>query len=140
MRSVAALNGNAVTESSGLWILVGADLEIHLADALTRHLLEGAEHPAGAHGRLQLFISHLAVAAVAEFEEGLNGVAARERCRWSWLQRFGRARRWRPAVLEKQSVNASWLLVGRGQKKSRSRQIPGVAEVLISAVTLRIRP
>ena len=76
MRSVAALNGNAVTESSGLWILVGADPEIHLADALARHLLEGAEHPAGAHGRLQLFIGHLAVAAVAEFEEGLNGIAA----------------------------------------------------------------
>ena len=76
MRSVAALNRNAVTESSGLWILVGADPEIHLADALARHLLEGAEHPAGAHGRLQLFIGHLAVAAVAEFEEGLNGVAA----------------------------------------------------------------
>ena len=76
MRSVAALNGNSVTKSSGLWILVGADPEIHLADALARLLLEGAEHPAGAHGRLQLFIGHLAVAAVAEFEEGLNGVAA----------------------------------------------------------------
>ena len=76
MRSVAALNGNAVTESSGLWILIGADPEIHLADALALLLLEGAEHPAGAHGRLQLFIGHLAVAAVAEFEEGLNGVAA----------------------------------------------------------------
>ena len=72
MRSVAALNGDPVTESSGLWILVGADPEIHLADALARHLLEGAEHPAGAHGRLQLFIGHLAVAAVAEFEEGLT--------------------------------------------------------------------
>ena len=60
MRSVAALNGNAVTESSGLRILVGADPEIHLADALARHLLEGAEHSAGAHGRLQLFIGHLA--------------------------------------------------------------------------------
>ena len=76
MRSVAALNGNAVNESSGLWILIGADTEIHLADALALLLLEGAEHPAGAHGRLQLFIGHLAVAAVAEFEEGLNGVAA----------------------------------------------------------------
>ena len=62
MRSVAALNGDPVTESSGLWILVGADPEIHLADALARLLLEGAEHPAGAHGRLQLFIGHLAVA------------------------------------------------------------------------------
>ena len=76
MCSVAALNGNAVTESSGLRILVGADPEIHLADALARHLLEGAEHSAGAHGRLQLFIGHLAVAAVVEFEEGLNGIAA----------------------------------------------------------------
>ena len=92
MRSVAALRGNSVTESSGLWIVVDADPEIHLADALAQLLLEGAEHPAGAHGRLQLFIGHLAVAAVAEFEEGLNGVAA------------------------------------------------GVAGVLISAVTLRIRP
>ena len=62
MRSVAALNGNAVTESSGLWILVGADPEIHLADALAPYLQEGSEHPAGAHGRLQLFISNLAVA------------------------------------------------------------------------------
>ena len=76
MCSVAALNGNAVTESSGLRILVGADPEIHLADALARHLLEGAEHSAGAHGRLQLFIGHLAVAAVAEFEEGLDRIAA----------------------------------------------------------------
>ena len=76
MRSVAALNGIAVTEYSGLWILVGADPEIHLADAIARHLLEGAENPAGAHGGLQLLIGHLAVAAVAEFEEGLNGVAA----------------------------------------------------------------
>ena len=57
---MAALNGNAVTESSGLRILVGAGPEIHLADALARHLLEGAEHSAGAHGRLQLFIGHLA--------------------------------------------------------------------------------
>ena len=40
------------------------------------HWLEGAEHPAGAHGRLQLFIGHLAVAAVVELEEGLNGIAA----------------------------------------------------------------
>ena len=40
----------------------------------------------------------------------------------------------------KQSENASWLLVDREQKQSRSRQIPGVAEVLISAVTLRISP
>ena len=62
VRSVAALNRNAVTESSGLWILVGADPEIHLADALARYLLEGAEHPAGARGRLQLFIGHLVVA------------------------------------------------------------------------------
>ena len=60
MCSVAALNRNAVTESSGLWILVGADLEFQLADALARYLLEGAEHPAGARGRLQLFIGHLA--------------------------------------------------------------------------------
>ena len=73
---MAALNGDPVTESSGLWILVGADPEIHLADALARHLLEGAEHPAGAHGGLQLFIRHLAVAAVAEFEEGLDRIAA----------------------------------------------------------------
>ena len=73
---MAALNGDPVTESSGLWILVGADPEIHLADALARHLLEGAEHPAGAHGRLQFFIGHLAVAAIAEFEERLNGIAA----------------------------------------------------------------
>ena len=29
MRSVAALNGNSVTESSGLWILVGADAVVH---------------------------------------------------------------------------------------------------------------
>ena len=29
MWSVAALNGNAVTESSGLWILVGADAVVH---------------------------------------------------------------------------------------------------------------
>ena len=29
MRSVAALNGDPVTESSGLWILVGADAVIH---------------------------------------------------------------------------------------------------------------
>ena len=57
---MAALNGDPVTESCGLWILVGADPEIHLADALARHLLEGAEHPAGAHGGLQLFIGHLA--------------------------------------------------------------------------------
>ena len=59
---MAALNGNAVIESSGLWILVGADPEIHLADALPRYLLEGAENPAGARGRLKLFIGHLAVA------------------------------------------------------------------------------
>ena len=50
----------------------GADPEIHLADALARHLLEGAEHATRAHGRLQFFIGHLAVAAVAEFEEGLD--------------------------------------------------------------------
>ena len=58
MCSVAALNGNAVTESSGLRILVGADPEIHLADALARHLLEGPvnegpppslEMPTGGH-------------------------------------------------------------------------------------------
>ena len=77
MRSVAALNGDPVTESSGLWILVGPDPEIHLADALARHLREGAEHPARAHGWLQLFIGHLAVAAIAEFEEGLNRITAR---------------------------------------------------------------
>ena len=47
---MAALNGNAVTESSGGGIVVGSDPEIHLADALARHLLEGAEHPAGDHG------------------------------------------------------------------------------------------
>ena len=76
MRSVAALNGDPVAESGGCQVVVGADPEIHLADALARHLLEGAEHPAGAHGRLQLFIGHLAVAAVVEFEEGLNGIAA----------------------------------------------------------------
>ena len=29
MRSVAALNGDPVTESSGLWILVGADAVVH---------------------------------------------------------------------------------------------------------------
>ena len=29
MRSVAALNGDPVTESSGLWILVGADAIVH---------------------------------------------------------------------------------------------------------------
>ena len=62
MLSGKALNGNAVTESSGLWILVGADPEIHLADAFARYLLEGAEHPAGARGRLQLLIGHLAFA------------------------------------------------------------------------------
>ena len=50
VRSVAALNGDPVTESGGLWILVGADPEIHLADALALHLLEGAEHPTGDHG------------------------------------------------------------------------------------------
>ena len=59
VRLVEALNGNAVTESSGLWILVAADPEIHLADALARQLLEGAEHPAGARGQLQLFIATL---------------------------------------------------------------------------------
>ena len=64
MRSVAALNGNAVTESSGLWILVGADSKIHLADALARHLLEGGEHPAGARVRLHLFIGHYVVGAL----------------------------------------------------------------------------
>ena len=62
MRSVAALNGNAVTESSGGGIVVGSDPEIHLADAFARHLREGAEHPAGARGRLQLLIGHLAFA------------------------------------------------------------------------------
>ena len=76
MRSVAALNGNAVTESSGGGIVVGSDPEIHLADALARHLREGAEHATRAHGRLKFFISHLAVAAVAEFEEGLDRIAA----------------------------------------------------------------
>jgi len=29
VRSVAALNGDPVTESSGLWILVGADAVVH---------------------------------------------------------------------------------------------------------------
>ena len=77
MRSVAALNGDPVTESSGLWILVGTDPEIHLADALARHLLEGAEHATGAQGRLQFFIGHLAVAAVAEFEEGWIRICTR---------------------------------------------------------------
>ena len=59
---MAALYGTAVAESSGLRVAVGTDPEIHLADALARYLLEGAEHPAGARGRLQLFIGHLAVA------------------------------------------------------------------------------
>ena len=54
MRSAAALNGNAVTESSGLWILVGADPEIHLADVVALHLLGRTEHPTGSHGRLPL--------------------------------------------------------------------------------------
>ena len=69
MRSVAALNGNAVTETSGLWILVRADPEIHLADALAQYLQEGAEHPAGARGRLQFFIGQL---AVADFFAGIS--------------------------------------------------------------------
>ena len=38
MRSVAALNGNAATESSGLWILVGADAIVHRLGHLVVHL------------------------------------------------------------------------------------------------------
>ena len=56
MRSVEALDENAVAESRK------ADPEFHQADALARYLLEGAEHPAGARGRLQLLIGHLAFA------------------------------------------------------------------------------
>ena len=69
---MAALNGDAVAEPSGLRVFVGPDSEIHLADALSSHLLKGAKHAAGPYGRLQLFIGHLEVAAVAELEEGLN--------------------------------------------------------------------
>ena len=38
VRSVAALNGNAATESSGLWILVGADAIVHRLGHLVVHL------------------------------------------------------------------------------------------------------
>ena len=69
---MAALNGDAVAEPSGLRGFVGPDLEIHLADALSSHLLKVAKHAAGPYGRLQLFIGHLEVAAVAELEEGLD--------------------------------------------------------------------
>ena len=73
---MAALNGDAVAEPSGLRVFVGPDPEIHLADALPCDLLEGPKHAAGAYRRLQLFIGHLAVASIAEFEEGLNGITA----------------------------------------------------------------
>ena len=76
MRLVAALNGDAVTKSRGLRVFVGPDPEIHLADVLACNLLEGAEHAARAHGRLQLFVGHLEIAAIAEFEEGLNRITA----------------------------------------------------------------
>ena len=76
VRSVAALNGDAAAECRALWILIAPDPEIHLADGLPRHLLEGAEHAARAQGRIQLFIGHLEAAAVAEFEEGLDQIAA----------------------------------------------------------------
>ena len=69
---MAALNGDAVAEPSGLRVFVGPDSEIHLADALSSHLLKGAKHAAGSYGRLQLFIGHLEVAAIAELEEGLD--------------------------------------------------------------------
>ena len=73
---MAALNGDAVAEPSGLRVFVGPDSEIHLADALSSHFLKGAKHAAGPYGRLQLFIGHLEVAAVAELEEGLDRIAA----------------------------------------------------------------
>ena len=73
---MAALNGDAVAEPSGLRVFVCPDSEIHLADALSSHLLKGAKHAAGPYGRLQLFIGHLEVAAVAELEEGLDRIAA----------------------------------------------------------------
>ena len=38
MCSVAALNGNAVTESSGLWILVGADAVVYRLGHRVVHL------------------------------------------------------------------------------------------------------
>ena len=38
MRSVAALNGNSVTKSSGLWILVGADAVVHRLGHPVAHL------------------------------------------------------------------------------------------------------
>ena len=69
---MAALNGDAAAEPSGLRAFVGRDSEIHLADGLSSHLLKGVKHAAGPYGRLQLFIGHLEVAAVAELEEGLD--------------------------------------------------------------------
>ena len=38
MRSLAALNANAVTESSGLWILVGGDAVVHRLSHPAVHL------------------------------------------------------------------------------------------------------
>ena len=38
MRSVAALNGNAVTESSGFWILIGADAVVDRLGHPVAHL------------------------------------------------------------------------------------------------------
>ena len=76
VRSAAALNRDAIAKSRGLWILIGPDPEIHLADGLVRHLLEEAEPASSAHGWLQVFIGNFKAIAIAEFEEGLDRIAA----------------------------------------------------------------
>ena len=74
--SVAALDGDAVAEAGGSWVVVGTNAEIHLTHRFARWCCERPKLGAGAGGGLHRLINHLEVASIAEFQEGLNRVGA----------------------------------------------------------------
>ena len=74
MQSVAALDGNAVAESSATRIIVGTDLEVHLADALAWRWGEGAELGSSAGWWFHPFCHHFHGPSTGELQESLNRI------------------------------------------------------------------
>ena len=68
---VAALNGNAVAESRASGILVGADLEVHLADALAWRWREGTKLCASAGWRFHPLVHNLHGPSTGKLQKSL---------------------------------------------------------------------
>ena len=71
---VAALNGDAIAESRASRIIVGTDLEVHLADALVRRWGEGTELGSSASWWFHPLLHNLHGPSTGELQESLNRI------------------------------------------------------------------